>query len=145
MADVSATLAEYLASMRARRWQPGLLDCGVFMADWVWRLTGIDPIADVRGSYSTEREFRRIVRHEGGLMVSCGRRLASVGFTETDKPGAGDIAIVLAPYAKRGDRMQRRPTGAICVSAGMRAVITSDMGLVIAGDAGLPIARVWHG
>ncbi len=50
---------------------------------------------------------------------------------------------VLAPYAERRGKIQRRPTGAICVDGGRRAVITSDMGIVIAGNDRLPMLRAW--
>jgi hypothetical protein len=81
MADVSG-IADYLASSRKRRWQPGVLDCGVFMADWVVLLTGRDPIADVRGTYTSERQFLRIIRREGGFEASCAARLRAFGFRE---------------------------------------------------------------
>jgi hypothetical protein len=142
MADIPL-LADYLASLRKRRWQPGILDCGVFMADWVVQICGADPIADVRGSYSTEREFLRIVRGEGGFENSCASRLTAVGFVETRVPSQGDIMTVLAPYAKRKGKIQRRPTGAICVSDKMRAVITSDIGVVISNEAALPMLNAW--
>jgi hypothetical protein len=132
MADVSRSLSDYLAAIGRRRWQPGVLDCGVFMADWVRAITGLDPIADVRGSYSTEKQFMRIVRREGGFEAAVARRLAAVGFHATAVATAGDIAVVLAPYAIRRGKIQHRPTGAIAVDATQRAVVTSDLGLVIA-------------
>jgi hypothetical protein len=61
------TLSEYLATLARRRWQPGTLDCGVFMADWLVACGHPDPIADVRGSYDSERGFLRILRREGGF------------------------------------------------------------------------------
>jgi hypothetical protein len=97
-------LANYLATLRHRRWQPGQLDCGVFMADWVVALCGRDPIADVRGTYTTEKQFLRIVRREGGFEVAWASRLARVGFRETAAPAAGDIVTVLAPFARSQDR-----------------------------------------
>lgn len=137
------SLADYLAGLRLRRWRPGELDCGIFMADWVRALTGRDPIADVRGTYQSERQFLRIVRREGGFEASCAARLAAAGFVETATPASGDLMIVLAPYAVRRGKIQRRITGAIAVSAAQRAVITSDLGVVIAGDEGLPGLRAW--
>ena len=129
--------------MRHRRWQPGALDCAVFMADWAL-LSGLsDPIADVRGTYDSETGFLRILRREGGFTASCGRRLAAIGLAETGSPDAGDFAVVLAPYARRRGQIQRRPTGALCVSADRCAVITSDMGLVIAGRQELPLVKAW--
>lgn len=143
MADISG-LKTYLSSLAGRRWRPGALDCGVFMADWVRLVRGVDPIADVRGSYATERGFKRILRREGGFARSCAVRLAAVGYAPTLTPAAGDIAVVLAPYAVREGRVLRRPTGAICVSTQMCAVMTSDLGVVIADNSLLPLIRAYH-
>lgn len=142
MADIPS-LADYLASLRNRKWQPGILDCGVFMADWVRQVCGRDPIADVRGTYTTEKQFLRIVRGEGGFEGACANRLAAVGYRETNSPMAGDIVTVLSPYAQRRGEIQRRPTGAICISPTMRAVITSDLGVVIANEGALPMLKAW--
>lgn len=136
-------LADYLASLRKARWQPGLLDCGIFLADWAM-LRGLrDPIADLRGTYANEKGFLRIIRREGGFIACCAARLTRVGMVETTRPVAGDLAAVLAPYAARRGQIQRRPTGAIMVSENRNAVVTSDMGLVIADAARLPIVRAW--
>jgi hypothetical protein len=142
MADIPA-LSDYLASLRKRKWQPGLLDCGVFMADWVRLVCGRDPIADVRGTYSTEEQFDSILEYEGGFLASCRKRLSAVGLRRTRSPQAGDIMVVKAPYRVVGGEIQRRPTGAICVSGNSRAVITSDIGIVIAGNHDLPALRAW--
>ncbi|MBN9007234.1 MAG: hypothetical protein J0H40_17690 [Rhizobiales bacterium] len=136
-------LPDYLEQVSKQKWKPGVLDCGTFMAGWVEQLTGIDPIADVRGSYASERQFMRIVRREGGLEASCRSRLERVGATETAHPEAGDILLVMAPYAVRKGHVQSRPTGAIAVSAFKTAVVTSDMGIVIAGTNRLPTLRAW--
>lgn len=145
MADVSAamTLPDYLASLRQRRWRPGILDCGVFMADWVIQLCGRDPIMDVRGTYSTEKHFQRILRDEGGLQAACAARLGAIGFRKTSVATAGDVMAVLAPYAIHLGAIQRMPTGAICVSETMRAVVTSDLGVVIADEIALPTLSAW--
>lgn len=144
MADLSAAaLSQYLARLAGRRWQFGAFDCAVFMADWVIVLTGVDPIADVRGRYHNERQFLRIVRAEGGFERATAARLAAVGFTETAQPATGDILTVLAPYGMRKGKIQRRPTGAICINHMMRAVATSDIGIVIADNARLPLRTAW--
>lgn len=106
-------------------------------------LCGRDPIADVRGTYSTEQQFLKIVRREGGFENACATRLKAVGFRRILFPSHGDILIVLAPYAVRRGKIQRRPTGAICVNETMRAVITSDLGIMIADDTRLPMINAW--
>lgn len=140
MAEVLMTLAEYFASIQKRRWKVGSLDCSVFMADWVREMTGRDPIADVRCKYTTDKQMWKIVRSEGGFEAACAARLAAVGLRETKTPRPGDITIVSAPYAERRGRIQARPTGAIYSHAGTNAVVTSDMGLVLAP---LPTLRAW--
>jgi hypothetical protein len=137
------TLSEYLASLARRRWQPGKLDCGVFLADWLVACGHPDPIADVRGSYDSERGFLRVLRREGGFLAACAARLARIGAVETDRLTAGDIAVVMSPYAMESGRILRRPVGAIAVSETSCAVITSDLGVVIAGEAELPLVRSW--
>jgi hypothetical protein len=143
MANLSGQLSRYLDGMATRRWQPGVLDCGVFMADWARLVCGCDPIADVRGSYATVDEYEEILAREHGLIRSVANRLRAVGYVRTAlRPGAGDIAVVQAPYAQddRG-HILNRPTGAICVAEKLRAVITSDMGVVISE---LPTLRAYR-
>jgi hypothetical protein len=144
MAEIlAASLPDYLSGLARRRWQPGVLDCAILMADWVVARGLADPIADVRGTYSSERQFTRIVRREGGLIAACCARLAAIGLNETRTPAAGDLMVVLAPYAVRRGNIQRRPTGAIAVSAEQRAVATRDMGIVISDGNALPVIRAW--
>jgi hypothetical protein len=137
------TLAEYLRSMRDRRWKPGTLDCGVFMADWVRERMGVDPIADVRGTYDSERQFLRILRREGGFEASCAARLKAAGWQETKNPTAGDVIVVMAPYAERRGKKQYRPTGGLFVGTNMHGVMTSDLGLVVVKGEMLPLVKAW--
>jgi hypothetical protein len=122
---------------------PGVLDCGTFMADWAVLLGYSDPIRDLRGTYDSERKFMRIIRREGGFVACADARLQRCGFTAVLCPRAGDLLAVLAPYAERRGEIQRRPTGAIAVDGSRRAVVTSDMGLVIAESKTLPTLAAW--
>lgn len=145
MAEISTALKLYLTSLSKHRWRPGEMDCGVFMADWVRMVCGCDPIADVRGSYTTVEEFELILAAEGGFLRACAARLRRVGYQRTRMPSAGDIAAVMAPSVLDG-RVVMRPTGSICVSDRLRAVMTSDLGVVIAGEDALPLVRAFtHG
>lgn len=136
-------LPDYLAAVARRRFRPGELDCAIFMADWAVMMGRCDPIADVRGTYSTERQFRRILQREGGFIAACVARLLKIGMRETTTPAAGGLMCVSAPYAKRRDKIQRRPTGAVAVSSTQWAVVTSDLGLVISDGSGLPMLKAW--
>lgn len=141
--NCGVTLADYLASTIKRRWKIGELDCSTFMADWAVARGRPDPIADVRGRYSTEREMLRIVRKQGGFLMACKARLEAIGMKETLVPQEGDIVAVKAPYAIRMGEIQRYPTGALCVASDRFVVVTSDLGLVIASPAELPLLKAW--
>lgn len=107
-------------------------DCCTFMADWLIENGLPDPMADRRGTYSTPREYMRLIKREGGLLASCNKRLQRIGLHETSAPRAGDVAIVLGPVAVRRGRAEFGPTCAICVSDAMRAVVSLDVALAIA-------------
>lgn len=143
MADVSRSLAVYLASLRWRKWKPGALDCGIFMSDWMVSRGAPDPMADIRGTYDSERKFLRILRREGGFVNCCSARFGRIGMTETMSPKIGDLVAVTAPYAERGGKIKRRPTGAIAISENMRVVATPDMGIVVVTSDHLPTLKAW--
>lgn len=144
MIDINQALNEYLGSLSRKVWHPGVLDCGVFLADWVRMVWAIDPIADVRGSYTTEAELDQILDGEGGFLKSCSKRLRRAGFVRTMTAEIGYPAVVMAPFAIEGADILKRPTGAICVTTELRAVITSDMGVAIAGNDQLPLVRAFR-
>lgn len=141
-AAVVMTLQEYFGAVLRKTWAPGAWDCSTFMADWVVKVTGLDPISDVRGTYFSEREFLRIVAREGGFIAACHSRLTAVGMRPAAVPVAGDIVAVDAPYSA-GGRIRRRPVGAICAAPGCYAVVTSDIGLVMDSADRLPLLKAW--
>jgi hypothetical protein len=128
-------LADYLEKAAVRK-----VDCCVFMADWLVENGMTDPMSDRRGTY-TPRQWDALLRSEGGILASCSKRFAAIGLRETDTPKAGDVALVLAPFAVRAGRVLSRPTGAICTSAMLRAVVARDVVLAIAA---LPTIRTWE-
>lgn len=132
-------LSEYLETVTRRR-----IDCCVLMADWLVANGFPDPMADRRGTYSTKREYLRMLRSEGGLLASCLKRFSGIGLSETSDPGCGDLAVVIAPIWIKGGRPVTGQTGAICLSKTMRAVIASDASLA---GAELLTIRAWkiHG
>lgn len=136
------TLAEYFRSVASKRWRVGTMDCAVFMADWVREVTGLDPIADVRGKYATDKQMWKIVRAEGGFEASCAARLAAVGLNETESPKHGDILVVDAPYKQRRGKNICHPVGSIFAD-GMHFVMTPDLGLVGARNDQLPLLKAW--
>lgn len=119
-------LADYLDDVASRRWEPGALDCCTFMADWLVRLGLPDPMADRRGTYATEREYRKALRGEGGLVKSCASRFATIGLRKAREAKPGDVALVWTPFAKRHGRLLYRPGGAIAATARHLAFLTRE-------------------
>lgn len=74
----------------------GWNDCCLFAADAALAITGVDHAADVRGTYSTEREAMRVLKRLGGVSS-----LASRGGDECLPLTArtGDVCLVM-----QGDR-----------------------------------------
>lgn len=64
---MAASLREYLAECSRRPFQWGTFDCCTFAADWIFTNTGWDPMADLRGRYSSEFGALRLIREAGGL------------------------------------------------------------------------------
>lgn len=132
-------LHAYLEKVANRNGQP--LDCCTFMADWLVESGLPDPMADRRGTYQTRGQQQQMLKSEGGIIATCSKRFFQAGLRETDTPKAGDVAIVMAPFAIRQGRVLSRPTGAICTSATMRAVVAVDVALAIAA---IPTVRTWE-
>lgn len=137
---IERELADYLAGLAHTRFAYGSCDCATLMANWLVRLGYADPMADRRGSYCKIEEYLEAVASEGGFKKSCRNRFASIGLIRTRSPAAGDVALVLAPIGIREGKIDKTATGALCVTETMRAVMTGDMGIVVAP---LPTIRAW--
>jgi hypothetical protein len=68
-------LADFLAASYSGAFVWGQSDCALWCADAVRHETGFDPAADLRGTYSTELECRRIVKSAGGLVALIAPRM----------------------------------------------------------------------
>lgn len=66
--------------------------CVTFAGDCVWAITGVDPIKDLRGRYSTKRGALRVLANEGH---SCLADMVATRFTECriDQLQRGDLAV----------------------------------------------------
>ena len=75
----------------------GLHDCALFAADCVAAITGEDFAADLRGTYETEDDARRVLAEMGCLDVG---DLASRYLPEIDVPEArrGDVVMMEGEY-----------------------------------------------
>jgi hypothetical protein len=127
------SIARFMASLARRQWEWGKTDCLMVLADWINERRGFDPAAAWRGAYSTQEECDRILKRSGGIVALVDMVLHGI-CPRTDKPEAGDIAIVRTP----------KRTGAICVSADDRALLSVDRGLMIVRASILPTVAAWR-
>lgn len=84
----------------------GYFDCMMTLADWVNDCMGIDPGADLRGTYGNPEvcAIGRKYRRDPELIC----RKAFAGLDVTDAPKVGDIGLVRF-------KGQRWPVGALCM------------------------------
>lgn len=81
----------------------GTSDCVTTPADWLIALEYPDPIADLRGQWSSPLGAARITKANGGFVNVVNTRLRDIGCPIT-RPGfaqRGDIALVREPSSNR--------------------------------------------
>jgi len=91
------------------RW--GESDCIMVCMDWITRIYGVDPAADLRLTYASFSECQRVTGFFTRPLDIAGPRMAAIGLQPTTTPVAGDFGIVLQ-IAGQG---VLRPHGALCL------------------------------
>lgn len=127
-------LPAFIDRKRQERFAWGSNDCCLFAADWIQEATGVDPAAELRGTYSTGLGGLRLINEHGG-MVGIMRHFAEpLGFCE-----------IAAGAASRGDIIIRDcglgDTAGIVIGAS--AAFVSKDGLIFANVNDDPSARFW--
>lgn len=130
--DWETRLAAYLEPLRARPFEWGAHDCCTFTAGAVEAMTGVDPMPEFRGSYSTATGSARALR----------------------RIGAGDLASTMdakfeavpASLAQRGDIVMSSGLLGICFGGFLIAVGSEGdrEGLVRFDRAGWIDPRAWR-
>lgn len=70
-------------------------DCSFFAVDWIVKATGIDPAADLRGTYTNEVGAARQIIRWGGYVSMWRVHMAVAGFNTTRTPREGHVGVVL--------------------------------------------------
>ncbi len=76
-----------------RPWEWGSADCCTSACDVFELIHGIDPMAPLRGLYSTEAGAARMIARRGGWLAMCDGLAVSAGLRQGVGAG-GDIGIV---------------------------------------------------
>ncbi|GHF71218.1 DUF6950 family protein [Seohaeicola zhoushanensis] len=78
----------------------GETDCMTCLADWVLRVRGVDPAAEIRGTYDSRGSCQRETGFFRDPVAAIERCLATIGgLPRVEGPQAGDVAVILAPVA----------------------------------------------
>jgi hypothetical protein len=88
------TLSAFLQHDALRPWQPGTVDCCMFLASWAMWLGHPDPAAHLRGTYDSEDGFRRIIAETGGVVSLVGACVHSIRGHVAPRPSAGAIGVI---------------------------------------------------
>lgn len=88
-------------------------DCMTFCASWVAARTGIDPAAELRGTYSTKAGAHAVMERSGGPLAFMDAHLSNVGASRTDDPKDGDIGLVRMLTGERPEDVVVAEVGAI--------------------------------
>ena len=68
--------------------------CALWVADWIAAERGMDPAADLRGTFRCHLGSLRLQRRSGGLADLVTGPMAAAGLERTDQPRAGDVGVV---------------------------------------------------
>lgn len=119
-------LATHLQAVQATPFKWAVHDCCTFAGDAVKAITGSDPMADLRGTYTGALGAARVLQAEGGLGAAVSKRL---GFGKLPTLAQrGDVVLFEMP--------ERGPALGICV--GPQFVAPGEDGMAfISMDAAL--------
>lgn len=75
-------------------WQPGEVDCCLFLASWAMWLGHTDPAPHLRGTYDSDYGFRTIIRDVGGVVPLVERCVSLIGGKRVQRPACGSIGVI---------------------------------------------------
>jgi len=117
------------------RW--GESDCVMVVADYVRAVTGRDPAADLRLTYSSAGECQRVTGFFTNPLGCIAPRLEACGLRRVSEAQKGDVGIVLQMVAGRAPQ----PHGAICLGQGNWLVKSQE---AVAALVPLKVVAAWR-
>lgn len=90
----SKRLERYISAAEDKPWAPGVVDCCMFVSDWVELITGLDAGRFYRGIYSCDDGISKITTEMNGLVRIFETCAADMGLHETFNPVVGDVGVI---------------------------------------------------
>ncbi|EPE98620.1 DUF6950 family protein [Rhizobium grahamii] len=94
---VAEKLAAFLATQSVRPWQPGTVDCCLFLADWAVWIGHRDPAAHLRGMYDSDDGFRAIIAAHQGVVPVVSQCVANINGKRVQRPSCGSVGVIGSP------------------------------------------------
>jgi hypothetical protein len=94
VAELVTSLGEFLREDAAKPWQPGDVDCCMFLASWAMSLGYQDPARHLRGTYDSEVGFRVIIDTAGGVVPVVAVCIANIEGRPIETPTAGAVGVI---------------------------------------------------
>jgi hypothetical protein len=91
---VADRLAAFLAANDRKPWEPGTVDCCLFLADWAMWLGHEDPAAHLRGTYSDDDGFRAIIAAHEGVVPVVAACVANINGKRVQQPRCGSVGVI---------------------------------------------------
>ena len=88
------SLDAFLEQDARRPWEPGQVDCCMFLASWAMWLGHADPAAHLRGAYDTEDGFRAIIEAAHGVVPVVGFCVLAIPGQAVSIPARGAIGVI---------------------------------------------------
>ncbi len=92
-------LDDFMAAHADLAWEWGTADCSLVLADWAMANGHPDPAVSLRGAYTDELGWQRIVVARGGLFPLVSDICARAHLPPANVPGRGVIAVIGAPHS----------------------------------------------
>lgn len=108
---MAGLLDTFLARERAEPFGWARKNCGLWVADWIALVTGIDPAWPCRlEGATTADEWRAYVDRHGGFAAMVATLMSEAGFAPTEAPRRGDVGVIRGPNGEalaaiRGNRV----------------------------------------
>jgi hypothetical protein len=91
---VNVMLAEFIRAYGEKPWEPGTVDCCLYLAAWAIWLGHSDPARHMRGTYNDETGLRAVVERRGSVVAVVADCAATIGAKRVQQPFYGDIAVI---------------------------------------------------
>ena len=87
-------LAETIEAAKKRPFSWGKFDCCIFISECVIAQTGVDPMPEFRGHYTTKTGANRVVKKYGGLEAVINSKFKRITKNELSR---GDLVMFKSP------------------------------------------------